>query len=311
MGIQNVLGVNYPYPDVGDKPWGVEHIDWATAVSNATNALQGQISTVTVDLTTIQNDIINLQNDKVETSSNVGTGEGLALPKVGTDLPFKSLVAGSGITLTPAADSVTIDTSSSGGVIPIGAIIPWWDFGLLPLPTGFVYCNGAVISVVGSPLNGQTTPDLSGAYLNGFGTLGAGDIGTAPFSATTTGNTNHEVDLQHSHTVNNHNHSIPNHTHDAGSLAARLYFDFSGGNKLIWDRDPSIGIWGDDTAVGISGPAGTTGNTYNDGVVVDGITGSDGAGNTGNDNPGTNNQLSTTQNIQPQSQPCRFIMRVI
>ena len=51
------------------------------------------------------------------TSSNAGAGEGLALPKVGVDLPFKSLVAGSGITLIPAADSIAIEASGVTGAI--------------------------------------------------------------------------------------------------------------------------------------------------------------------------------------------------
>lgn len=48
-------------------------------------------------------------DSKVETSSNAGAGEGLALPKVGTDLPFKSLVAGQGLWVTGNPDNVTLD----------------------------------------------------------------------------------------------------------------------------------------------------------------------------------------------------------
>lgn len=104
MGIQNVLGVNYPYPDVNDKPWGEEHIDWATAVSDATNTLQTEVNGFIADLA-----------DKVETSSNSGIGSGLALPKVGVDLPFKSLIGGGNITLTADATSVTISATGTGG----------------------------------------------------------------------------------------------------------------------------------------------------------------------------------------------------
>ena len=52
---------------------------------------------------------------EVNTSSNVGTGAGLALPKVGFDLPFKSILAGSNITVTPQANTITI--SASGGAV--------------------------------------------------------------------------------------------------------------------------------------------------------------------------------------------------
>ena len=54
-----------------------------------------------------------LLGGEVNTSSNSGTGEGLALAKSGSNLPFKSLTAGTGITLTSAANELQI--SSAGG----------------------------------------------------------------------------------------------------------------------------------------------------------------------------------------------------
>lgn len=132
MGIQNVLGVDYPYPDTGDKPWGVEHIDWATAVSNATNTLNAAVGSLPTDVTALQAavaalqvDVTTLQTDKVETSSNSGTGEGLALPKVGTDLPFKSITAGPNIVLTASATELNINSVAGGTgdvVGPAGAV---------------------------------------------------------------------------------------------------------------------------------------------------------------------------------------------
>ena len=52
---------------------------------------------------------------KVNTSSNSGAGEGLALTKVGSDLPFKSITAGTGITLTSSASELEISSSGGGG----------------------------------------------------------------------------------------------------------------------------------------------------------------------------------------------------
>ena len=52
---------------------------------------------------------------EANTSSNSGGGAGLAQTKSGVDLPFKSLVAGSGISLTPTADEITI-AATGGGV---------------------------------------------------------------------------------------------------------------------------------------------------------------------------------------------------
>ena len=54
-----------------------------------------------------------LVGGEINTSSNSGAGEGLALAKSGSNLPFKSLTAGTGITLTSAANELQI--SSAGG----------------------------------------------------------------------------------------------------------------------------------------------------------------------------------------------------
>ena len=54
----------------------------------------------------------------VQTSSNVGTGDGLALPRVGDDLPFKTLVDGVEIVITVSATELTF----SIGAIAISKI---------------------------------------------------------------------------------------------------------------------------------------------------------------------------------------------
>ena len=64
----------------------------------------------------INNNFIELyaRDGEDNTSSNSGTGEGLAKPKVLEDLPFKSLVAGTNITLVPSADEITINAQPGG-----------------------------------------------------------------------------------------------------------------------------------------------------------------------------------------------------
>lgn len=55
---------------------------------------------------------------EVNTASNVGAGTGLYKEKVAADLRFKSLVAGTNVTITPGTDTVTISSTagSSAGV---------------------------------------------------------------------------------------------------------------------------------------------------------------------------------------------------
>lgn len=77
---------------------------------------------------------------EANTSSNAGAGEGLALPKNGVDLPFKSLVAGSNITLTPAADSITIAATGGGGGVDPGDNVTWTGSHTFQLLTTFENC---------------------------------------------------------------------------------------------------------------------------------------------------------------------------
>lgn len=48
---------------------------------------------------------------KLETSSNVGVGAGLALPKVGVDVPFKSLIATAPLVIVSNPTNITISTT--------------------------------------------------------------------------------------------------------------------------------------------------------------------------------------------------------
>lgn len=74
----------------------------------------GSNVSITSDSDTIT--ISSVDNTGVENASNLGSGEGLFSSRVGDDLRFKSLVAGTNITLTGSADSITIDASGAGEV---------------------------------------------------------------------------------------------------------------------------------------------------------------------------------------------------
>lgn len=56
----------------------------------------------------------------VQSSSNVGTGAGLALTRVLDDLPFKSLVAGSGIVITPSPTEIEISAITAMNIFVMG-----------------------------------------------------------------------------------------------------------------------------------------------------------------------------------------------
>lgn len=53
---------------------------------------------------------------EANTASNVGTGVGVFKQKLGVDLQFKSLLAGTGISLVNGTDGITISTAGAGGV---------------------------------------------------------------------------------------------------------------------------------------------------------------------------------------------------
>ena len=72
-------------------------------------------SNITLNATADELEISATDTGEDNTSSNSGTGEGLALTKVGVDLPFKTIKAGANITLNSTATELEIVASSGGG----------------------------------------------------------------------------------------------------------------------------------------------------------------------------------------------------
>ncbi|MBU0593364.1 MAG: hypothetical protein KKH74_06455 [Gammaproteobacteria bacterium] len=52
---------------------------------------------------------------EINTASNLGAGQGLFTAKSGVNLPFKSLVAGTNVTLSATSDAITINATGGGG----------------------------------------------------------------------------------------------------------------------------------------------------------------------------------------------------
>lgn len=84
---------------------------------------------------------------EANTASNLGAGEGIFSSKVGVDLRFKSLVAGTNITISSDGDTVTVNATGGGGGSGTVTSVA------LTAPTGF--------DVSGSPITGAGTLGLS------------------------------------------------------------------------------------------------------------------------------------------------------
>lgn len=92
-------------------------VDGAT-IQNAAASAQTTANTALADAVAAQataNAAALVASTALQSTSNEGAGAGLALPLAGTNAPFKSLVAGANITLTPGASSVTIAATGGGG----------------------------------------------------------------------------------------------------------------------------------------------------------------------------------------------------
>lgn len=197
---------------------------------------------------------------------------------------------------------------SVAGAVPIGGVIPFQDYDILPLPFGYWWCDNTVISAPGSPIDGQTADDMSGLSPVGYGAIGSGDISTETYDSATVGNANNQIALNHTHTISHTHEHV--HTHDEGDLFAHIALNV-GGFDGIEVNHTATDSWTPDSADNVGGSV-SPGGANTTGVDVTGDTGGASDATTGgssNANSGSN--LSATTNIQPEQRRFKWIMRVL
>ena len=128
---------------------------------------------------------------EANTTSNDGAGAGLAKAKVGTDLPFKSLVAGTNITITPGTDEITIAASGgASGEANTASNVNVAGVGVFKQKTSedleFRGINAASskVTVALDALNNEIDIDVSEANLTLANLGGSIDLSTAKASGT-------------------------------------------------------------------------------------------------------------------------------
>ncbi len=131
----------------------------------------------------------------------ISTFTALTTP-AGTDLIGVELGTGANagkIRKVTLADLKTFISENAG--VPIGGVIGFFDFGGLCTynPNVFALVNGQTINDVASPLHLVTLPNATGRALLGYGTEGGSDMASASWGVSPVGNTNHQLQLAHTH----------------------------------------------------------------------------------------------------------------
>ncbi len=274
----------------------------------------------------------NLDNVNIKSNANIavskisGTAVNLASEQVVENKNF--------VNCTIGTDKFDLEKA----LVPIGTIIPIYDFGgALTFDSDYyAYCNGQSKSIGGVS---RTLPDLSNRYIVGFGTEGGADIGSAAWATTVVGNASHQVDIAHTHTGPSHTHTGPSHTHTGPSHTHTIATHGHSMSHTHAVNPPSTttsgpshttgsatgsGGWNISSAahthtldIGSFTSGGSSANyTGSSGTLTSsasgtGATGASGTGNTGASGTGaTGSGLSSTQTIQPRSIRCRYIMRI-
>jgi len=210
----------------------------------------------------------------------------------------------------------------AAGYWTIGDIKPHHSYnGAAPIDQGWFPCDGTIISeasynslhgagswatyVITSALDGKYAPDATSGYLVGVtSTTKDGSI-----AITNVGNSSNQINVSHSHTVNSHTHSTPSHRHQwynsTGSFSDDQSYNSSG--SAIDFTIPGANNK-DNLDVGFEGPIAHGADWKGPGV--DYYT-NNSSGTSGGATPGTNSQLSSSQDIRPNSVEVTYFIRII
>lgn len=233
-------------------------------------------------------------NTDLTNERTIVAGEGIDFTDLGANSTFtingeNATTTNKGVIELATEDEVQTGTNTTKAVVsdtlqsvlsPIGSVVAWLkSYANTPqtLPTGWVECDGAVLSDADSVYNGQTLPDLNGGnrFLRGNSTSGGTGGGET---------------MAHTHTG-------PSHTHGLSNAYAEIEVD-SAGN---WIKT-SYNAGSFTTARTITGVSVATGGTAGANATgLGGDTNSSGTGSTGG--------ASNTEN-RPPFYDMVWIMRV-
>ena len=108
---------------------------------------------------------------------------------------------------------------------PVGSMKSWLRADAsVPLPSGWLICDGSTVVDASSPFNGKSLPDMRGRHQRGHATLDNSNFaldatyfagGTIPSGGADS------INLSHSHGINSHNHNMNSdgaHSHNVPSF---------------------------------------------------------------------------------------------
>lgn len=262
------------------------------------------------DLDNIRNDVITFLNTTKLDDDNIQDAGITGSSKLIDSSVTTAKINDAAITTAKIADlAVTSDKLAANIGSFVGEIKSMHTFnGTISIPRGWMILNGDIVNstnydaihgagaytadgVSGSAIDGKNLPNLVDKYE--VGASATTQDGTSAITAV--GNTDHEIDIQHSHVVSAHNHQMYDYNDSAGSTASDKVYDNAGNSDFPSTSSTGLNfatVYHDPDVSGLSG------------IAEDIYTANYGPED-------TSNGLSTTQSIQPESIEVIKIMKVI